>query len=116
MLQDILVVKAKTAEWHGLVLGHVSSEEFVSYTDAVSTGTKMPRTNWQDMSRYKIAMPDSRIAEVFSSFSRKVVEMIRQNILQSKTLAAMRDALLPKLLSGELRLKEFEKHAEETLP
>lgn len=101
---DILVVKANAAEWHGLVLGHISSEEFVSYADAVSTGTKMPRTNWQDMASYKIALPDSTVAAVFSSFSRKIVEMIRQNILQSNTLAAMRDTLLPKLLSGEIRV------------
>jgi len=30
-------------------------------------------------------------------------------ILESRTLAALRDALLPKLLSGELRVKEAEK-------
>lgn len=112
---DILVVRARAAEWHGLVLGHASSEEFVSYTDAVSTGTKMPRTNWHDMARYKIALPDSGLAEMFSSFSRGVAEMIRQNILQSKTLAAMRDILLPKLLSGDLRLKQFEVHTEKML-
>lgn len=112
---DILVIRAKAAEWHGLVLGHASSEEFVSYTDAVSTGTKMPRTSWHDMAQYKIALPDSSLAEVFSSFSRGVAEMIRQNILQSKSLAAMRDSLLPKLLSGALRLKQFGAHAEKAL-
>ena len=109
---DILVLRAKTAEWHGLVLGHASSEEFVRYTNAVSTGTKMPRTNWHDMARYKIALPDSRLAEVFSSFSRGVAEMIRQNILQSKTLAAMRDTLLPKLISGQIRIRNAEKLVE----
>jgi type I restriction enzyme, S subunit len=112
---DILVIRAKAAAWHGLVLGYTSSEEFVSYTDAVSTGTKMPRTSWHDMAQYKIALPDSSLAEVFSSFSRGVAEMIRHNILQSKTLAAIRDSLLPKLLSGALRLKQFGAHAEKAL-
>ena len=100
---DILVIKPKSEEWLGLVLGHVSSKEFVDHTDAVSTGTKMPRTNWQDMARYEIALPDSRLANVFGHFVRTLVEMIRQNILQSHTLAAIRDALLPKLISGEIR-------------
>jgi type I restriction enzyme S subunit len=109
---DILVIKPKSEEWLGLVLGHVSSKEFVDHTDAVSTGTKMPRTNWQDMARYEIALPDSRLANVFGHFVRTLVEMIRQNILQSHTLAAIRDALLPKLISGEIRVRATHHPAE----
>src|SRR5438445_4522365 len=40
---DILVITPKSPEWYGLVLGHVSSDDFVDYADAASTGTKMPR-------------------------------------------------------------------------
>jgi type I restriction enzyme, S subunit len=109
---DILVIKPKSEEWIGLVLGHVSSKEFIDHTDAVSTGTKMPRTNWQDMARYEIALPDSRLANVFGHFVRTLVEMIRQNILQSHTLAAIRDALLPKLISGEIRVRATHHPAE----
>jgi type I restriction enzyme, S subunit len=101
---DILVISPKSEQWYGLVLGHVSSEEFVAHTDAVCTGTKMPRTNWQDMARYEIALPDSRLAVAFTSFAKTLVEAIRQNILQSHTLEAIRDALIPKLMSGEIRL------------
>jgi type I restriction enzyme S subunit len=100
---DILVVRPKSKEWYGFVLGHVSSGEFVNYTDAVSTGTKMPRTNWQDMARYQIPLPEPRLANAYSQFASRIVEMIRQNILQSRTLAMIRDALLPKLISGAIR-------------
>jgi type I restriction enzyme S subunit len=106
---DILVIIAKSQEWYGIVLGHVSSEDFVAYTDAVSTGTKMPRTNWQDMARYEIPLPDPRLADTFSPFTKTVVQSIRENILQSQTLATMRDALLPKLISGEVRVNDAEK-------
>jgi type I restriction enzyme S subunit len=33
------------------------------------------------------------------------------NVAQSRTLAAIRDALLPKLISGEIRVKDAEKFA-----
>jgi type I restriction enzyme S subunit len=33
--------------------------------------------------------------------------------LQSRTIAALRDALLPKLISGELRVKDAERFLEE---
>lgn len=40
-------------------------------------------------------------------------ETIKNNEIQSRTLASIRDALLPKLLSGEIRVKEAEKFVEE---
>lgn len=41
----------------------------------------------------------------------KMDETIKYNEMQSLTLAAIRDALLPKLLSGEIRVREVEKVA-----
>src|SRR5207244_3675647 len=54
---DILVVRPKMPAWFGFVLGHISSVELVNYTDAASTGTKMPRTNWNDLARFAVAFP-----------------------------------------------------------
>lgn len=38
-------------------------------------------------------------------------ETIKNNEMQSLTLASIRDALLPKLLSGEIRVEDVEKGA-----
>ncbi len=46
---DIVVISPVSHDWFGFILGHVSSSEFVDYTSAGSTGTKMPRTKWSDM-------------------------------------------------------------------
>jgi type I restriction enzyme, S subunit len=54
---DIVVVAPKSEVWFGVVLGHVSSVEFVQYANAGSTGTKMPRTSWAEMARYALALP-----------------------------------------------------------
>ena len=101
---DILVVSPVTPAWFGFVLGHVSSVEFINHTDAASGGTKMPRTSWQDMARYEIALPPESLAAEFSNIIRPAMERITANIHQSRTLAALRDTLLPKLLSGEVRV------------
>jgi len=42
-----------------------------------------------------------------------IVQKIRSNILQSRTLATTRDALLPKLLSGEIRVSSNEQRINE---
>jgi len=103
---DILVVVPKSPPWFGFVFGHVSSVEFVNHTDAASTGTKMPRTNWGDMARYEVAVPDERLAGEFTSQARPLIERIVGGIHESRALAALRDALLPKLLSGEIRIAD----------
>ena len=101
---DILVVRPKTPEWFGFVLGHVSSVELVNHTDAASTGTKMPRTNWNDIARFEVALPPESLAAEFTTTIRPMIDRIIANIHESRTLAELRDALLPKLLSGELRV------------
>lgn len=106
---DILVIVPKEECWFGFVLGYVSSTEFINYTDASSTGTKMPRTNWHDMARYRIPLPSKPLAEVFNVFVLPVIEQIIVNIHQSRTLAAIRNALLPKLISGQLRVPDAER-------
>jgi type I restriction enzyme S subunit len=109
---DILVLTPKEHEWFGFLLGHVSSVDFVNHTDASSTGTKMPRTNWQDMARYEVALPPKPLVTAFTEQIRTLVERIIANVHECRTLAALRDTLLPKLLSGEIRVKEAEKVVE----
>jgi len=101
---DILVIVPKSPNWHGFVLFHVSSEEFVRYADAVSTGTRMPRSNWEDMSRYDIAIPTNSVVNAFNDKIAPLVEKVCTNILLSRILADIRDSLLPKLMSGKKRV------------
>jgi len=103
---DIVVVKPRQEDWFGFVLGHVSSDAFVEYTNAGSTGTKMPRTSWGDMARYPVVLPSDLIARAFTAQIRPSVARVLAAIHESRTLADVRDTLLPRLISGELRREE----------
>ncbi len=100
---DILVLAPKSPEWFGFLLGHASSDELIQFTDLASTGTKMPRTNWGDISSFKVALPPKSIAAAFTHIIQPMLDRIHANLHQSRTLATLRDTLLPKLLTGELR-------------
>jgi type I restriction enzyme S subunit len=84
----------------------------IQYVDAASTGTKMPRTNWHDIARHEIVIPDENVMKKLDDEIRPMIDSIKVNIHESRTLAAIRDALLPKLLSGEVRIKEVERFME----
>ena len=109
---DILVLAPRAPEWHSFVLGHVSSGELVAHADAASTGTRMPRTNWKDLSSYRIAIPPVDVTSVFHALVSPLVEAIIRNTHEARTLAALRDTLLPKLISGEVRIRDAEQMAE----
>ena len=76
----------------------------MDYTDASSTGTKMPRTSWSDMARYDVALPDEQTASQYDALVSNLMSAILSNIHESRALAAQRDALLPRLVSGEVRV------------
>ena len=109
---DILVIQPIYSEWFGIILGLASSDEFIAYTNAYSAGTRMPRTNWKDMSRYETALPQIEVAQKYTEFIRPFIERIIENIHQSRILAQIRDALLPKLLSGEIRVDDVDERLE----
>jgi len=106
---DIVVVAPQEPHWFAFVLGLVSSDEFVEFTNAGSTGTKMPRTSWAGMARYELVKPPRPIAKAFTDLLRPSVERIISSVYESRSLAALRDALLPELISGELRVGGAEK-------
>ena len=106
---DIAVVAPAADCWFGFVLGHISSDAFVDYTDTTSTGTRMPRTKWRDMARYEIPLPDRVLAETFTLQIQPWVKQIVSAIHESRALASLRDTLLPRLISGKLQVTQRRK-------
>lgn len=110
---DIVVLNAARPHWYGYVLGIISSKAFVDYTSMASTGTKMPRTNWKDMSRYDVIVPDEAVSGFFNDLVKNFIKQLQTNIFESIALAANRDLLLPRLISGDLPIADAESFIED---
>jgi len=54
--------------------------------------------------KFLLAVPTPEIAHRFDDLTAPLMAKIKANTLESRTLATLRDTLLPKLLSGELRV------------
>lgn len=109
---DIIVITPSQPEYFGLALCHASSDAMIQHTDASSSGTKMPRTSWHDLSRFGIMVPPITLASAFTAKIRPLVELIISNIHEGRVLVELRDSLLPRLLSGELRVSDAERQVE----
>ncbi len=56
----------------------------------------------------EIVVPSPEILSAFAQMVTPLLEQIEANKIESRTLVASRDALLPKLMSGELRVRDAE--------
>ena len=99
---DIIVVSAKDEELSAFVLMTCSSADFVAHNTAVMTGTKMPRTNWKDMSSYKLVIPTDEVVAAYKAATKALINQLVGCIKQSPCLAGVRDMLLPRLIAGEV--------------
>jgi type I restriction enzyme S subunit len=67
-------------------------------------GSAQPFIAQADARAMKIIVPSNQLAKRFGEIVEPLHLKISANNEESRTLAALRDALLPKLLSGELRV------------
>ena len=107
---DIVVLNARMPKWSAFVLACVSSSDFVAQSNQTSTGTKMPRTSWQAMSTYQLCRPTNAIVSEFQRVTSPMLGQIIRNVHESRTLAAFRDTLLPKLVAGKLSVSKSDKN------
>lgn len=83
----------------------LSSDDFISFINSKTFGTKMPRADWSLVKDYGFCMPDipeqKQIAETLSAIDQKI--QINKT-LQAK-LINLKKGLMQDLLSGEVRVK-----------
>ena len=81
----------------------------IDFATRNSTGSTIPYAVWTDsLEAMTTIIPTSGVLKAFNDTVRPLLMRIPQPYFESRTLAALRDALLPKLISGELRVKDAE--------
>jgi type I restriction enzyme S subunit len=76
------------------------------------TGVAIPGLNSVAFRSIPLLLPHATLCRAFGDCVSPMLRKVFLNCNQSRTLATLRDALLPKLLSGELRLPDAEKVVE----
>ena len=65
------------------------------------------------LGRYPIAVPPPALADAFGQVVSGLQSTIAANHATAQTLSTLRDTLLPRLISGQLRVPETESQIEE---
>ncbi len=87
----------------------VRFEPFRAHAIANMTGSSgRQRVAVDALEGFQLAVPPAEVLAEFGAATESLFQRITANVNESRTLAALRDTLLPKLISGELRVPEAE--------
>jgi type I restriction enzyme S subunit len=112
---EFLVLRPKSPLPHYLGYLLCRHPAFREYAIQSMSGTSGRQRIQNDvLGRYLLAVPDLEIAAVFSGVIEPIQRSIAANHQSAQTLATLRDTLLPRLISGQLRLPEAQTCLEET--
>lgn len=92
----------------GFVYCLVRNSAFKGYAEARSHGSAQANVSGAVLLDYPVVTPTQNILDRFNGSVGVLLERILSNHEQAQTLATLRDTLLPRLISGQLRLPEAE--------
>jgi len=87
----------------------------LALVEATETATTVIHLGKSDIDRFRIPRLAPKALEVFNQVADPMYARIVSNKRESQSLSILRDTLLPRLLSGELRIPDAEKLAEQAL-
>lgn len=87
----------------------VRSSAYWHLVTSCQSGTTRANLNAKVLGGFALLLPPREIVARFANIIDALRNRLVANLSQSRTLAALRDALLPKLISGELRVPDAER-------
>jgi type I restriction enzyme S subunit len=86
----------------------INNESFKEYVKAHTNPTGQPGIYLKILGSYVLAQPNFQILKQFNDVIEPLFDQMFSNLTENQTLTQLRDTLLPKLISGAVRLKEFQ--------
>lgn len=102
--QACCVIQPKTIEYSWEFI-YLSLIEYRQYLISFGFGAAQQNISQDEIKKFKIVFPKKEIAQSFTYMVHPLFKEIEALQLQDQTLASTRDRLLPRLLSGELKVK-----------
>ena len=106
MNQRICAFEPKSADLRCFIWQSI--EPLLASQEASAIGTTVIHLGKKDIDRFSALAPDERLLAAFGAAVEPLIDVKVKNGQEMRTLAATRDALLPKLMSGELRVRDAE--------
>ena len=107
---EFIIFEANDPTYKDYVFSVIDSSTFSDWMCAHTTGStnSRQRTTPSTTLEFQIALPTQEVVSDFCKIVTPMYDMIAQNTCENRKLAAFRDSLLPKLMSGELDVSNID--------
>ena len=103
------VLRPKAIEFTEFVYLAATSADSIDALAHLADGAAYPAVRPDVVAATPIVRPDDGVLTRFSSAAGALLRKMAHNVEESRTLVALRDNILPNLISGELRIKDGER-------
>ncbi len=97
------------------VFTYFATREIVASLQQHAHGSVFDTITRNTLAGVSVSCPPTALIEAYESRIGPTIERIRAALFESRTLAALRDVLLPKLISGEMRVHETERYVSRSI-
>ena len=84
------------------------TKHIIDYVISWQTGGAQQHINKENINNSPLLVPDNKILIKYAAILKPIFDKIASNSFESLNLSKIRDALLPKLMSGEVRVMDAE--------
>ena len=107
--EHVYRLRAKATLGQNFLFFWLSSDVVMEEMRIKGTGVAIPGLNSTQVKSLTTLVPAGEVVRAFEAIAGPWVARVLANCNESRTLATLRDTLLPNLVSGELRVKDAEK-------
>ena len=107
-VSPVYVVARPTPAYRWFLEFSVRRPQTKTWINTLASGSVRQSLSYADFASIPCVVPPQAVAQEFNRIWSTVRDAIRAGEAGSRTLAALRDMLLPKLISGELRVEDTE--------
>lgn len=112
---DIAIIRPNGQLAQEYLFGALSHRRFQRFCQSHTSGTTVLHLKLKSIDGYDVPLPSPEHQDGFARAVRPVHDRIDAAVRENETLTALRDALLPQLMSGRLRVADIEQQLEMVL-
>lgn len=103
-VSPVYIVARPRPEYRWFIEFHLGMLSTKQWINVLASGSVRQSLSFSDFASIPCVIPDGRVLQVFDERWMLWRRSILRRVTESETLAALRDALLPKLVSGDVRV------------
>lgn len=104
--EHVFLLRSSLDFLHNFLFFYLNSYLCIEEMKIKGTGAAIPGINSTELKSLTLVKPDDKIIKIFDKTVEPIVKQILRNSKQSLNLSNIRDTFLPKLMSGQIRIKE----------